>query len=58
MKRISIAVLMLITSAAGAANADKTLVSWVTLTDKNVRAGSVLTVQVGGVFDGDRKSVV
>ena len=34
------------------AGVDKTLVSWVTLTDKNVRAGSVLTVQVGPVFDG------
>ena len=38
--------------AAGAANTDKTLVSWVTLTDKNIRAGSVLTVQVGAAFDG------
>ncbi|MDP6047196.1 MAG: GH32 C-terminal domain-containing protein [Phycisphaerae bacterium] len=39
-------------AATGAANVDKTLVSWVTLTDKNVRAGSVLTVQVGAQFDG------
>ena len=38
--------------AAQAASTDKTLVSWVTLTDKNVRAGSVLTVQVGVEFDG------
>ena len=31
---------------------DKTLVSWVTLADKNVRAGSVLTIQDGSQFDG------
>jgi beta-fructofuranosidase len=35
-----------------AEDTDKTLVSWVTLTDKNIRAGSVLTVQVGPSFDG------
>ncbi|MBL7134380.1 MAG: GH32 C-terminal domain-containing protein [Phycisphaerae bacterium] len=35
-----------------AANTDKTLVSWVTLMDKNIKAGSVLTVQVGPAFDG------
>ena len=35
-----------------AADTDKTLVSWVTLTDKNIRSGSVLTVQVGPSFDG------
>jgi len=52
MKQIPIAVLLLITGAAHAASVDKTLVSWVTLTDKNVRAGSVLTVQVGATFDG------
>jgi len=38
--------------AARAADTDKTLVSWVTLTDKNIRSGSVLTVQVGPAFDG------
>ena len=38
--------------AAQAANTDKTLVAWVTLTDKNIRSGSVLTVQVGAAFDG------
>ena len=38
--------------SAQAANTDKTLVSWVTLTDKNIRSGSVLTVQVGRGFDG------
>ena len=32
--------------------ADKTLVSWVILKDKNIRAGSVLTVQAGDQFDG------
>ena len=38
--------------AARGASTDKTLVSWVTITDKNVRSGSVLTVQVGAAFDG------
>ena len=38
--------------AARAAETDKTLVSWVTLKDKNVRAGSILTIQVGPEFDG------
>jgi beta-fructofuranosidase len=52
MKCISIVVLLLIAGAASAANTDKTLVSWVTLSDKNVRAGSVLTVQAGNAFDG------
>ncbi|MDP6636920.1 MAG: GH32 C-terminal domain-containing protein [Phycisphaerae bacterium] len=52
MKRMPVALLLLIASGAGAANTDKTLVSWVTITDKNVRSGSVLTVQVGQVFDG------
>jgi len=53
---VATAVLVAITvfeaGAAQAASTDKTLVSWVTLTDKNVRAGSVLTVQVGAAFDG------
>jgi len=31
---------------------DKTLVSWVTLADRSVRAGSVLTIQSGSEFDG------
>ncbi|MBL7219186.1 MAG: GH32 C-terminal domain-containing protein [Phycisphaerae bacterium] len=34
------------------AGTDKTLVSWVTLSDKKIRAGSILTVQDGPVFDG------
>jgi len=42
----------LMTDAVFAAHTDKTLVSWITLTDKNVRAGSVLTVQNGHLFDG------
>ena len=46
------AMVLVMGGAAGAANTDKTLVSWVTLTDKNIRAGSVLTVQVGPAFDG------
>jgi len=37
---------------AQAAKTDKTLVSWVTLTNKAHRAGSILTVQVGDSFDG------
>jgi len=39
-------------SSAPAAGTDKTLVSWVTLADKNVRAGSALTIQVHERFDG------
>jgi len=39
-------------SKAQAPKTDKTLVSWVTLTDKGVRAGSVLTLQVRNQFDG------
>ena len=35
-----------------AADTDKTLVAWVTLADKNVRAGSILTIQNGPEFDG------
>jgi len=53
MKKILIAVMVM--AAAGeidAAGTDKTLVSWVALSDKNVRAGSILTVQDGPVFDG------
>ena len=38
--------------AAPAGETDKTLISWVTLTEKRVRSGSVLTVQVGPQFDG------
>ncbi len=39
-------------SRAEAATTDKTLVAWVTLPDKTLRAGSVLTVQHNGRFDG------
>ena len=35
-----------------AADTDKTLVAWVTLADKEVRAGSILTIQNGFEFDG------
>ena len=52
---IAILAAMMVFSTCGAvhaANTDKTLVSWVTLSDKNVQAGSVLTVQVGHLFDG------
>ena len=46
------AVVLAAGGAARAADTDKTLVSWVTLTDRNIRAGSILTVQVGDAFDG------
>jgi hypothetical protein len=58
MKKISIAwgcMLVAMTSAAPLLHAqatDKTLVSWVTLTNKAIRAGSVLTIQDGDRFDG------
>ena len=55
MKFRSIAITMLVLVICGAAhgaNTDKTLVSWVTITDKNIRAGSVITVQLGAAFDG------
>ena len=35
-----------------AADVQKTLVSWVRLNDRNVRSGSVLTIQRGNAFDG------
>jgi hypothetical protein len=41
------ATLLMIVCTTHAADTDKTLVSWVTITDKNVRAGSVLTIQRG-----------
>ena len=44
--------MMICGASASAASPDKTLVSWVVLKDKNVRAGSVLTVQAGDQFDG------
>ncbi|NQT21392.1 MAG: hypothetical protein HQ592_16920, partial [Planctomycetes bacterium] len=53
MKVTLVAAMVLTTAcAAHAANTDKTLVSWVTLTDRNERAGSVLTIQRGPEFDG------
>jgi beta-fructofuranosidase len=55
MKLRSMAITMLVLVICGSAHGaktDKTLVSWVTLTDKNIRAGSVITVQVGPAFDG------
>ena len=55
-RRIVAGVLLIVCIAsvcgAQAAKTDKTLVSWVTLTNKAHRAGSILTVQVGGSFDG------
>jgi len=52
MKATFIAAMVLTTAcAAHAANTDKTLVSWVILKDKSVRAGSAITVQLGIEFD-------
>ena len=52
MTVVLVAVVLALGGAARAAKTDKTLVSWVTLTDKAIRAGSVVTVQVGDAFDG------
>ncbi len=52
MKRLLVVLTLVCAASAHADNADKTLVSWVMLQDKSVRAGSVLTVQVGDQFDG------
>jgi sucrose-6-phosphate hydrolase SacC (GH32 family) len=54
MKRMlsSAILLLMMASAALAADTDKTLVVWVTLADQNVRAGSILTIQSGSQFDG------
>lgn len=50
----TLAVAMLLTLAwtNSPATTDKTLVAWVTLEDKKIRAGSVLTIQDGPQFDG------
>ena len=55
MKRVLIAAMvmvMVMACAAQGASTDKTLVSWVILKDKSVRAGSAITVQLGIEFDG------
>jgi sucrose-6-phosphate hydrolase SacC (GH32 family) len=52
MKRLLVLVTLICGMSADVTGADKTLVSWAMLKDKNVRAGSVLTVQVGDQFDG------
>jgi len=49
---ITAATLLMMVCTTYAADTDKTLVAWVTLADKNVRAGSVLTIQQGNRFDG------
>jgi len=43
---------MVMACVAQGASTDKTLVSWVILKDKSVRAGSAITVQLGIKFDG------
>ena len=45
-------VLMAVACELHAAGTDKTLVSWATVVDKSVKAGSILTVQNGRAFDG------
>ena len=45
-------VLMAVACELHAAGTDKTLVSWTTVVDKSVKAGSILTVQNGRAFDG------
>ena len=52
MKRLLVLVTLTCGVSANAADTDKTLVSWVMLKDKQVEAGSVLTVQAGDQFDG------
>lgn len=53
MKILPACCLLLSVSGAGiAADTDKTLVSWVTIKNKNTLAGSVLTIQRGSQFDG------
>lgn len=52
MKKIIVAVFLSVAVAVQAADVEKTLVSWVRLTDRSVRSGSVLTVQNGSAFDG------
>jgi sucrose-6-phosphate hydrolase SacC (GH32 family) len=42
----------LIISNIWASSTNKTLVSWVVLNDKNIRGGSVLTIQEGNQYDG------
>ena len=49
---ITAAMLLTLVCTTHAAGPDKTLVAWVTLTDQNLRAGSVLTLQRGAEFDG------
>ena len=49
---ITAATLLMMACTTFAADTDKTLVAWVTLADKNVRSGSILTIQNGPEFDG------
>ena len=52
MKKLLLLMMFVSGISVHAADADKTLVSWVILKDKNVKAGSVLTVESGRKFDG------
>lgn len=52
VKRAIIAVAIVLVARATYADTDKTLVSWATLTDRSVTAGSLLTIQDGREFDG------
>ncbi len=51
-RTITVAVSLMMVCAIYAADTDKTLVAWVTLADKTVRSGSILTIQSGSQFDG------
>jgi len=50
-RRLIVGLILAMMGITHAASTDKTLVSWVILHDLNVRAGSILTVQMGQQFD-------
>ena len=55
MKKSIMLIAVMVLAAAGeicSAGVDKTLVSWVAISDKNVKGGSILTIQDGVKFDG------
>lgn len=53
MRTIALAVVVLMTAGSlYAADTDKTFVSWLTMTDRDLGAGAVVSVHSGGKFDG------
>jgi len=52
MKILLIVAIMALAACSARAGTDKTLVSWAAITDPDVRAGSILTIQLGSQFDG------